>query len=539
MVGTIFSFESTFWTAFGIVFPICAFIIFEIWWASRKSAVRKLWESRREAIKKEDEKFTEKVKKLAKFSPDYKVVVNAYYNSSTPSPIFRLLIDFDNKELVFASFEEDYTGFNHFSFDEISNFRIIDGVSETSSESYSNGGGVYYRGIAVGSSSTTTYSTTTKEKVQLKIDFKNIRKPSLFCMISKFKVDVTSDIYQELIQSIEKIRTGFERILECNAETSEANDISYSVEQSSISKSSISKSGISTISTNSISANRGTTTISAGKVTQSNGINSRNKAAKSQPIPPELRRAEMLIEDEEFEKADRIVDDFLLNHPESAKAYILSLLIELKLKNEEELDGLANLQNYKQIKHALKFADPIYKDIIETWINDNPEAVEQRNSENYQKAMEYFANKDYDSALNIFSELGDYEDSLAHKESCQKEIIRKKEEIENANRIRLEQLKAEAEHKKEEDYQNAKKCFADEDYDRALALLDRLKGYKDVDSLILEYKEYKIRENMYQTALKLLRTYDKDDEKEAYKILKSLNDYKNAKELLKHGRKAM
>lgn len=525
MIGTVLSFGSTFWTVFGIVFSICTLIGIGVWCESRKSAIRKLWESRREALKKEDDKFTVNVKKLADFQPDYKVVVNSYYHSSTPSPIFKLLIDFDTKELVFASFEEGYTGFHHFSFDEISNFRIIDGVSETSSESYSDGGAVYYHGIAVGSSSTTTYSKTTKEKVQLKIDFKNIRKPSLFCMISYFKVDITSDIYQELIHNVEKIRTGFEKILECNAETNEGNDISYSVEQSSI----------STISTNSISANRGTPTISAGKGTQSNGINSRNKAAKSQPIPPELRRAEMLIEDEEFEKADRIVDDFLLNHPESAKAYILSLLIELKLKNEEELDGLENLKNYKQIKHALKFADPIYKDIIETWINNNPEAREQRNSENYQKAMEYFANKDYDSALNIFSELGDYKDSLAYKE----EIIRKKEEIENANRIRLEQLKAEEEQKKEDDYQNAKKCFANEDYDRAVALLDRIKGYKDVDSLVLEYKDYKIKENMYQTALKLLRTYDKDDEKEAYKILKMLNDYKNAKELLKHGRKAM
>lgn len=71
-----------------------------------------------------------------------------------------------------------------------------------------------------------------------------------------------------------------------------------------------------------------------------------------------LRRAEILIEDEEFVKASSLLEQVLNNSPENARAYFLLLLIDLGFTNEEQIKtSISILEKSKYYNKALKFAD--------------------------------------------------------------------------------------------------------------------------------------------------------------------------------------
>ena len=108
----------------------------------------------------------------------------------------------------------------------------------------------------------------------------------------------------------------------------------------------------------------------------------------------------------------------------------------------------------------------------------------------YSKAAQALANGDYGTAITVFGELGDYEDSAA-------------------------QLT-------EAEYQQALAALKQGDYESAITQLGNLKGYKDAET---QWKEAK-----YQNAKKLLDAKNYTNARSAFS---SLNGYKDSADLYK------
>ena len=90
-----------------------------------------------------------------------------------------------------------------------------------------------------------------------------------------------------------------------------------------------------------------------------------------------LKRAFIFLEDGDFVKADEYCERVLDSDPEHARAYVLKLCTEFKLKNEEELQNLSEpLDSYANYQRALRYADADYRSVLERY---NQEIVERLN----------------------------------------------------------------------------------------------------------------------------------------------------------------
>lgn len=79
-------------------------------------------------------------------------------------------------------------------------------------------------------------------------------------------------------------------------------------------------------------------------------------------IPPLIRRAFIFIEDSEWERADRYLENALDQEPENAFAYLGKLLVNLKRNDISALyEHKASLGTNPYYKRALQFADPELK----------------------------------------------------------------------------------------------------------------------------------------------------------------------------------
>ena len=141
-----------------------------------------------------------------------------------------------------------------------------------------------------------------------------------------------------------------------------------------------------------------------------------------------VERSEILIGDGEYEKASKLLDEVLNNDPRNAKAYILLLLIELKLKDENELgDYPSLLTNYKNYNNALKFADKDYKEKLEQY---NDKALNSQ-AYLYNSVNTFINDKKYDEAKSALIKLGDYKDSKLWLVEVDR-IIKKEEKYQKA-----------------------------------------------------------------------------------------------------------
>lgn len=86
------------------------------------------------------------------------------------------------------------------------------------------------------------------------------------------------------------------------------------------------------------------------------------KIFSSANVPPLIRRAFIFIEDSEWEKADRYLENALDQEPENAFAYIGKLLVNLKLNHVSDLYGYGDsVETNCYYKRAVQFADPELK----------------------------------------------------------------------------------------------------------------------------------------------------------------------------------
>lgn len=141
-------------------------------------------------------------------------------------------------------------------------------------------------------------------------------------------------------------------------------------------------------------------------------------------ITPLLRRAEIFLEDGEFDSADEYYNRVLDIDPECSKAYIGRLLVELNLRSEDELAGSGvSITEYGNYRKAVRFAKGIYKEMLEKFDTEVQQKKEIEHKEIiYNKAIELMVSEtnpqNLDEAAKLFRSIKDYKDSERLSDEC-------------------------------------------------------------------------------------------------------------------------
>ena len=139
----------------------------------------------------------------------------------------------------------------------------------------------------------------------------------------------------------------------------------------------------------------------------------------SDNVAPKLRRAFILLEEENYYDAEKILNDVLLFEPENAEAYIGVLLAKLELPNKEALLDSTEIYDFNEYR---KLIDDIIK------FGDGEErafAIKISLQQKYCKAIRQYESdlrRDVENARKLFEELGDYKDSKSKIALCDKRI---------------------------------------------------------------------------------------------------------------------
>lgn len=131
-----------------------------------------------------------------------------------------------------------------------------------------------------------------------------------------------------------------------------------------------------------------------------------------------LKRADLLLEDGNWNSATQYYEKVLDIEPESAKAYIGLLLSSLKISSEKDLEcSNVGFDNNKLYQRALQFADTEYKEVLMQYAAEN---TYFRATSIIKKATH---KKDYVLAISILQKITDYKDSENLIEQCEKAIV--------------------------------------------------------------------------------------------------------------------
>lgn len=129
------------------------------------------------------------------------------------------------------------------------------------------------------------------------------------------------------------------------------------------------------------------------------------------------KKAEMALETEQWQIANRFSDEILRRDPKFAKAYLYKLLAEHKVFKKEALANSSmpfdNSDNYRLL---IRFADVYLKAEIENYSDSVKRKYKAQTVENqYQALYSHMATAstemDYQKLANGFHSLGDYKDS--------------------------------------------------------------------------------------------------------------------------------
>ena len=209
-------------------------------------------------------------------------------------------------------------------------------------------------------------------------------------------------------------------------------------------------------------------------------------------ITPLLKRAFLFIEDGEYDRADKLLEEVLNRHPENAKAYVGKVLISHNLHTEADLEFAASsLLEDNNFKRACRYADEEYRKVLLSYPQEAAyqHALLLKNQGQYEEAEKEFraisSYKDaeqqadecpelslkaiYDSAVarknsemyrvaaKIFATIPEYKDAKAQREECLR-LEEEKSRIETEKRY-AQKLKADQEQKrlKEEAWKKKKK----------------------------------------------------------------------------------
>lgn len=160
---------------------------------------------------------------------------------------------------------------------------------------------------------------------------------------------------------------------------------------------------------------------------------------------PMLRRAALFLEDGDFGKAEEIAAQLLAKSPNNAEAYVIKLLAEYGLPNENALDsvttGFSDSENYRLA--MLHGGEPLRRRLKEH-LNRATEAAPEdsdphdKHREIYENAVKALSESgdvfELSSAERNLRSLGDYEDAPALAETCAAKIAELSKNGENSPR---------------------------------------------------------------------------------------------------------
>lgn len=157
-----------------------------------------------------------------------------------------------------------------------------------------------------------------------------------------------------------------------------------------------------------------------------------------------LKRAFIFIEDGLFEKADRHLEIVLDQDPENAKAYIGKLLVDLRLKKEQQLEGCDHeFENNANYQRALKYADNSLKNILIAYEEKAKQYRDEKfnkyvssldKTEIYLEACRLMSIDTLDSqqkALELFEKISDWNITNRGIFQCKKRIVELKSQNHN------------------------------------------------------------------------------------------------------------
>ena len=216
-------------------------------------------------------------------------------------------------------------------------------------------------------------------------------------------------------------------------------------------------------------------------------------------IEPMLQRAEILIQDKDYTKADEVLEKILNNDPRNSDAYLLKSVIFYNKTSIEDLKMSIEEPNDSNFKRAYQFADDERKAFLDSIIS----AIQERKKEEeinkkYNEAIEYKNVGNYSLAIEIFSSISSYKDSSLHAKECSNLISENK-------------------------YKEASEFFKTGNYVYAIPLFRELRDYKD-SKLKLEQSENIINEEKYQEVKKLLSVGNFKDAKDLLYIIEKYKD---------------
>lgn len=110
---------------------------------------------------------------------------------------------------------------------------------------------------------------------------------------------------------------------------------------------------------------------------------------KERVAHPLLRRAMLYLEDREWRNADEACERVLDEDPENPYAYVLKLMVELRVCNEQELRGYPErINNAKLYQKAVKFADAELREKLTEYADAIADRLEQQRLEAERQRLE-------------------------------------------------------------------------------------------------------------------------------------------------------
>lgn len=185
-----------------------------------------------------------------------------------------------------------------------------------------------------------------------------------------------------------------------------------------------------------------------------------------QTVSALLRRAELFLEDKEWQLASDYYEKTLDLEPENVKAYVGLLLVSLQISVEEELVSVNQVfTNNKFYQKALRFAEEDYKVVLEQYALEN---AYHRATTQMKKAR---SSEEFLRAKMLFQGIVDYRDSKEMMEICGQ----------RSQKLRQQEIYAEATRLMKngniEDYQRAISLFQTSDYEDACEKAEQCKSH--------------------------------------------------------------
>ncbi len=223
-----------------------------------------------------------------------------------------------------------------------------------------------------------------------------------------------------------------------------------------------------------------------------------------------LNRSEILISEQDYQKADELLEQVLNEDPKNSKAHLLKCLIDLNLRSIDELKNQDNvLDNNSNFARAYKYGNKEQKEELDA-IN---QYIDNRNKDKtYNLALSHKDKNDFEEAIKTFNQIIDFKDA--------------KKQIEECERLKLKRK-----------YQKALSLKEQKKYKQAIEILKTIINYEDASYQIEECKrliEERRKEAIYVTCLlnKEVNTSHIKLLKDNCKKLASIQGYKNSDMLL-------